>query len=51
MKLSRPVAKWVKLNGAIVTLICRGNTYPRQMQSPQLYRKPLAINWRWQLPS
>jgi hypothetical protein len=50
-QMPRPVAKLVKLNGAIVTLICRGNTYQRQMQSPQPYRKPVAINWRWQLPS
>jgi hypothetical protein len=50
-QMPRPIAKLVKRDGAIVTLICRGNTYQRQMQSPQPYRKPFVINWRWQLPS
>jgi hypothetical protein len=33
---------------ATVTLIYRGNTYERKLQSSQSYRQPRAINWRWQ---
>lgn len=31
-----------------VTLIYRGTAYQRKIQPPKPYRKPRAINWRWQ---
>lgn len=47
----RPVVapEAVKPSGSTVTLIYRGNTYERQIQSPKPYRKPRAINWRYQI--
>ena len=39
----------VEPDGIAVTLIYRGNTYERKLQSPKAYQKPRAINWRYQI--
>jgi hypothetical protein len=44
----RPVVAKSVATGETVTLNCRGNTYQRQIPDPQPYRRPVAINWRWQ---
>jgi hypothetical protein len=43
------IAEAVETDGATVPLIYRGNTYQRKLKTPKSYRKPRAINWRWQV--
>jgi hypothetical protein len=38
-----------RTNWPTVTLTYRGTTYERKIQPARAYRKPRAINWRWQL--
>jgi hypothetical protein len=37
-----------KTDWPTVTLTYRGTSYERKIQPPKPYRKPRAINWRWQ---
>jgi hypothetical protein len=48
--IPRPVmiSKENEADWPIVTLYYRGTTYERKIKPPTPYRKPRAINWRWQ---
>jgi hypothetical protein len=42
------VSERVETDAPTVTLIYRGSTYERQLPTPQPYRQPRVLNWRWQ---